>query len=168
MKILEVASAEVGTKEVPANSNNVKYNTWFYNREVHDGINLKGEVDPNAKYPWCGTFVSWVFATAGFPLGNIGYTKGFAGCPYAVANIAKWGKIVTVPTPGCIVFHDWNGDGKFDHTSIFEKDLGNGLFRSIEGNTAFGNDSNGGEVMVRSDRKYKTAIFVLPNILNCK
>lgn len=95
-----------------------------------------------------------------------GYLKGFAGCPYAVENVAKWGKIVAVPTPGCVVFYDFNADGKFDHTGIFEKDLGGELFRAIEGNTGFGNNSNGGEVIARSDRKYKNAIFILPNILN--
>ena len=78
---------------------------------------------------------------------------------------SKWGRLVTVPAVGDVVFFDWNGDGRFDHTGIFVKDLGKGLFQAVEGNTAFGNDSNGGEVMLRSDRKYKNAIFVRPNVL---
>lgn len=49
-KILARATAEVGTTEYPANSNNVKYNTWYYGHPV-SGKN----------YPWCCTFVSWVF-----------------------------------------------------------------------------------------------------------
>ena len=56
---------------------------------------------------------------------------------------------------------DWQGDGKFDHVGLFVKDNGNGMFQTIEGNTSFGNDSNGGEVMSR-ERKYKHAIFVRP------
>ena len=32
--IMRIALAEVGTCEKPANSNNVKYNTWFYNKAV--------------------------------------------------------------------------------------------------------------------------------------
>ena len=158
-KVIDIARLEIGVVESPANSNNVKYNTWMYGREVHDGDK------PNAKYPWCGAWVSYVYDHAGFPLGNIGMPKGFVGCPYAVERIAKWGKLVTKPEMGDIVFMDWQGDGKFDHTGIFEKDLGKGLFQSIEGNTAFGDDSNGGRVMVRADRKYKNAIFVRPNVL---
>jgi hypothetical protein len=36
-----------------------------------------------------------------------------------------------------------------DHIGIVEQDLGNGLFQTIEGNTAVGNNSDGGEVMRR-------------------
>jgi hypothetical protein len=153
-KILEIAILEIGTVELPADSNTVKYNTWFYNKEVS-----------GKQYPWCGTFVSWVFFMAKLPLGRIDFLKGFAGCPYAVKNVKKWGRLFTVPNMGDVVFYDWQGDGIFDHTGIFEKDLGGGLFAAIEGNTAFGNDSNGGKVMRRSDRKYKNAIFVRPKVL---
>lgn len=153
MKILEIAANEIGTQESPPNSNKVKYNTWIYGKEVS-----------GAAYPWCGAFVSWCFAMAGFTIEKAGLKKGFVGCPYAVANVHKWGRIVTVPKAEDVVFFDWNGDGRFDHTGIFVRDLGNGLFESIEGNTAFGNDSNGGMVMKRADRKYKHAIFVRPKV----
>lgn len=148
-KIIEIARREIGYKEDPAGSNMTKYGEWF-------GLNGK---------PWCGIYVSYVFHTAGKPLGTIDYLKGFAGCPYAVRNVKKWGRIVTVPQPGDVVFFDWDGNGVFDHTGIFEKDLGKGLFQSIEGNTAFANDSNGGMVMCRADRRYKNAIFVRPKVL---
>lgn len=150
MTILEIALGEVGTKESPPDSNKVKYNTWIYGKEVS-----------GSAYPWCGAFVSWCYAQAGKTIEKAGLKKGFVGCQYAVANLKKWGRLVTVPQAQDIVFFDWNGDGKFDHTGIFVKDNGGGLFQSIEGNTAFGNDSNGGEVMLR-ERKYKNAIFVRP------
>lgn len=150
-KILDIAIGEIGVKENPPNSNSVKYNDWIYNKKVS-----------GSAYPWCGAFVSWCFYHAGFPIRKAGLLRGFIGCQYAVANLKKWGRLVTVPKAEDIVFFDWNGDGKFDHTGIFVKDLGNGLFEAIEGNTAFGNDSNGGEVMRRADRKYKNAIFVRP------
>ena len=150
-KLIRIAAGEVGIKEMPPDSNNVKYNTWFYNKAVS-----------GAPYPWCGTFVSWVYDQAGMNLGNIGYTKGFAGCGTAVSNIPKWGTKVDKPEAGDVVFFDWNGDKKYDHTGIFRKDLGNGLFECIEGNTSIGNDSNGGSVMVRH-RRYSVAIFVRPN-----
>lgn len=146
-KVIEIARKEVGVKESPAGSNKNKYGEWF-------GLN---------GVAWCGQFVSWCYYMAGKSLGNIGYTKGFAGCQTAVAKVEKWGKIVTVPESGDVVFFDWNGDGKFDHTGLFVKDNGGGLFQSIEGNTAYGNDSNGGEVMVR-ERKYKNAIFIRPKV----
>ena len=150
-EVVDILMKEIGTKEFPVGSNKVKYNTWMYNKEVS-----------GPQYPWCGAFVSWGFDAAGYKLGNIGMTKGFVGCPYAVGKIAKWGKQVTVPQAGDVVFFDWNGDGLFDHTGVFVKDLGKGFFQAIEGNTAVGNDSNGGEVMLR-ERKYKNAIFVRPN-----
>ena len=39
-KILEIARSQIGTRESPANSDNVKYNTVYYGREV------------SGKYPW--------------------------------------------------------------------------------------------------------------------
>lgn len=52
--VVATALAEVGTKESPKNSNNVKYNTWFYGHPVHD--------TKTTKYPWCMAFVCWCFA----------------------------------------------------------------------------------------------------------
>jgi murein L,D-transpeptidase YcbB/YkuD len=49
--IVAKAKSQIGTKEVPAGSNKVKYNTWFYGKEVS-----------GSAYPWCMAFVSWVFA----------------------------------------------------------------------------------------------------------
>jgi hypothetical protein len=152
-KIKEIAEKEIGVTENPSGSNKVKYNTWIYNKDVS-----------GSQYPWCGAFVSWVYDQAGLNLGKIDLTKGFVGCPTAVKNVSKWGKIVTVPQEGDVVFFDWQGDGDFDHTGIFIKDNGKGLFQSIEGNTAFGNDSNGGAVMLR-ERKYKNCIFIRPNVV---
>lgn len=150
-KLIEIATAEIGIKENPPNSNKVKYNTWIYNEEVE-----------GSQYPWCGAFVSWVYDKAGMRIKGGGLLKGFVGCPYAVTNIKKWGKIITQPEAGDVVFFDWQGDGKFDHTGIFKEHIGNGEFYSIEGNTSLTNDSNGGEVMLRK-RKYKNVIFIRPN-----
>ena len=49
-KIINLAKSECGTTEWPPNSNNVKYNTWFYKKEVS-----------GAAYPWCAVFISWLF-----------------------------------------------------------------------------------------------------------
>jgi hypothetical protein len=143
--ITEIALKEVGTTESPANSNKTKYGKWF----GLDGV------------AWCGIFVSWVYYHAGKPLGNIGFKKGFAGCQTAVAYFKKQGTITTDPVEGDIVFFDWNGDGRYDHTGIFIKWLNDDQFETVEGNTSLTNDSNGGNVMVRNRNK-KTAIFVHP------
>ena len=49
-RIVAIANGEVGITEYPPNSNNVKYNTWFYGRQV------KGN-----NYPWCAAFISYIF-----------------------------------------------------------------------------------------------------------
>ena len=49
--VVKTALSQVGIKESPSGSNRVKYNTWFYGKEVR-----------GASYPWCMTFVQWVFA----------------------------------------------------------------------------------------------------------
>ena len=52
-ELLELARRQIGVKECPPNSNNVRYNTWYYGREVSGGA-----------YPWCMVFVQWVFDQA--------------------------------------------------------------------------------------------------------
>ena len=51
--IIKKATSYLGTKENPAGSNKVKFNTDYYGREV------KG-----ASYPWCCTFVWDIFRLA--------------------------------------------------------------------------------------------------------
>ena len=140
--IIKVASKEIGYSETPANSNKTKYGKWF----GFDGV------------AWCGMFVSWVYNLAGYPLPAIGFTKGFAGCQTAVKYFKDKGKLVKDPKPGDIVFFDWNGDGRYDHTGIFVKHINDNDFETIEGNTSITNNSNGGSVMKRR-RSYSVAIF---------
>ena len=142
-KIINIAEKEIGYKETPPNSNKTKYGQWF----GFDGV------------PWCGMFVSWVYHHAGYPLGNIGFTKGFAGCQTAVAHFKETKEITKTPVEGDIVFFDWNNDKRYDHTGIFVKDIDENYFESIEGNTSTSNQSNGGEVMKRKRNK-KNVIFV--------
>jgi hypothetical protein len=145
-KVVEIAKKEIGQGEVPLNSNKTKYGKWF----GFDGV------------AWCGMFVSWCYDQAGAPLGNIGFKKGFAGCQTAVAHYRKTNRITTNPVAGNIVFFDWNKDGRHDHTGIFVRWVEvNKTFECIEGNTAVGNDSNGGNVMLRS-RKNINVLFVDP------
>lgn len=142
-EIVRIAEKEIGQGEKPLNSNKTKYGKWF----GFDGV------------AWCAMFVSWCYAQAGFPLPKIGFSKGYAGCQTAVAYFKKNKMIVESPKCGDIVFFDWNGDGRYDHTGIFVKWLDDKTFETIEGNTAVGNDSNGGMVM-RRKRNKKNVLFV--------
>jgi len=144
-RIIEIAEKEIGQTESPVNTNRTKYGKWF----GFDGV------------AWCAIFVSWVYDQAGQPLGNIGFKKGFAGCQTGYDLFLKKGWITKTPVAGDIVLFDWNGDKRYDHTGIFEKDIDGEWFYSIEGNTSLVNDSNGGSVM-RRKRKYSYAIFARP------
>ena len=48
--VLRVACGELGIKEQPANSNRVKYNAWYYGKDVS-----------GSSYPWCMAFVQWCY-----------------------------------------------------------------------------------------------------------
>lgn len=149
MRIVDIAKAEVGVIESPKNSNKTKYGSWFGLQNL----------------PWCGIFVSWCYYQAGYPLGNIGFSKGFAGCQTAVAHFKKTSEITKIPQPGDIVFFDWNGDSRYDHTGIFVRWINKTQFESIEGNTSLTNQSNGGQVMLRT-RQNSRVLFVHPKILS--
>jgi hypothetical protein len=150
-KVIQIAKSEIGVSENPPNSNLQKYGAWF----GWNGV------------AWCAQFVSWCYATAGVPLGNIGFPKGFAGCQSAYSHFLKTKEITTSPAEGDIVLFDWNGDHRYDHTGLFVRwlDEKKGIFESIEGNTSLTNDSNGGKVMMRNRNK-SVAVFVHPKILN--
>lgn len=150
MKIIEVARKEIGYTEMPANSNETKFGKWF----GLDGV------------AWCGIFVSWCYHTAGYPLGDIGFVKGFAGCQTAVNHFRKTGEITNNPQPGDIVFFDWNLDGRYDHTAIFVRQINEDYFETIEGNTSLVNQSNGGQVMLRKRKYSEGVVFVHPKCLD--
>lgn len=127
-QLLDIARAELGTKESPAGSNKVKYSTWY---------GLTG--------PWCVMFVMWCCQQAG-----VGLPIRTASCSALRAAAQSAGMWVTGGyQPGDIVIYDWGRDGVPDHCGIIET-AGGSCVVAIEGNTAVGNDSNGGEVMRRT------------------
>lgn len=130
--VLTIARAELGTKESPRNSNNVKYNTWYYGRAVR------------GNYPWCMAFVQWCLHQAG-----ITPVVRTASCGALMRAAKKAGTWVTGDyRPGDVVIYDFPGGAATDHTGIIERFDGKTV-TAIEGNTSAGNDSNGGEVMRR-------------------
>ncbi len=143
--VLKIAAGELGTTERPANSNNVKYNTWFYGREVRDTA--------DTKYPWCMAFVQWCFDQAGRRLPYI-----TASCS-ALLNWYRQNKpecIVTVPRRGDIIIYN------FGHTGIVESVAGSTI-TAIEGNTSAGeagSQSNGGGVFRRKRSKTLVTAYI--------
>ena len=127
--VLNVAKKELGYKETPANSNKTKYGAWY---------GLDG-------YAWCVMFVQWVFNQAGVAL-----PIKTASCTQLINAAKASGTWVTSGyQPGDVVIYDWGGDKVPDHCGIIESVSGNTV-TAIEGNTAVGNDSDGGEVMRRT------------------
>jgi peptidoglycan hydrolase-like protein with peptidoglycan-binding domain len=148
--ILAVARGEIGQTEQPPGTNKTKYGQWY---------GLDG-------YAWCAMFVSWVYHKAGIPLGHIDDASGFRYCPSAYQFWKRSGEVTTSPRPADIVLFDWEGDGRSDHTGIFVKDNGDGkTFTSIEGNTSYSSNSNGGQVMERKRYYASVRAFVSPGVL---
>jgi len=143
--VLDIARKEIGTKEAPANSNNVRYNTWYYGKAVS-----------GSAYPWCMAFVQWVFNQAGMKL------------PYLTAScsaLLNWyrknrpARVVKTPQPGDIVIYS------FSHTGIVEA-VGKGTITAIEGNTsagAAGSQSNGGGVFRRTRKTSTVTAYIRPD-----
>lgn len=150
-KILAVAAAEIGTKENPANSNRVKYNTEYYGNDI-----------ASSKRAWCCAFVWWVFKHAGYS--DLFYGgKKCAGCTTLMNYYKSEGQLVngTSYKPGDLVLFQFDKDAAADHIGIIEKDNGDTI-TCIEGNTSVGNDSNGGAVMRRTRKKSLIMAVVRP------
>lgn len=150
-KLLKTAIREIGTKENPANSNKVKYNTWYY-----------GKVVSGASYPWCCVFISWLFYTTGaadlFCDG-----KKVAYCPTVESyykGINRWYPN-TKGKKGDLCLMDF-GKGRASHIGIVEKKNADGTYTVIEGNTSTSNNDNGGKVMRRIRNKSVIRGFARP------
>lgn len=149
-QVIQIAQAEVGTSESPANSNKQKYGEWY-------GMN---------GVAWCAIFVSWVFDKAGLPLGLIQTQKGYHHCQGAHNWFRRENRLTTQPQKGDIVMFDWQGDGWADHTGIFVEwlDPAKTKFSSLEGNTSLSDNSNGGQVMLRERRVESVKSFASPSV----
>jgi len=149
--IIAVAAAQDGIKESPAGSNKTKFGEWY-------GLN---------GVKWCAIFVSYVYDHALHPLEAIDTAKGYQSCQSGYNYWKRNGRIVKEPQMGDIVLYDWQGNGVCDHTGIFVKWLDDAktTFQAWEGNTEYGNDSDGGKVILRTRKKSLVRAFVTPQAL---
>ena len=133
--VLRIAGWQEGVVEMPSNSNKVKYNTAYYGREVS-----------GRAYPWCMTFVWWVFREAGFSLYKTASCTAFVNRyrVYASRQIVTSGSQTRILAVVCVA----GIRKKTEHVGIVAGVAGSTIF-TIEGNTGAGNDANGGAVMKR-------------------
>ena len=134
--IIKTALGEVGVTEYPTNSNNVKYNTAYYGKEVS-----------GSSYPWCCTFVWWCFAQ---------FTPCLVKKTASCMDLAQWfkdnGQWHASPQPGDVVFFKFNTNDRWtNHVGLVKEVIDGGVkIKTIEGNTSVTSDDNGGAVMERT------------------
>ena len=133
-------------------NNNVIFNTDYYGHEVS-----------GSSYQWCCVFVWDVFRMAG--CSDAFYDGGkTAGC----VEVQNWGRRnnLIIPTemaqPGDLILFDWEPNGIPNHIGIVYNINENGTIQTIEGNTGFGNNSNGGQVMIRTRFPYQVICVIRP------
>lgn len=134
--ILSTAAAEIGTRESPAGSNNVKY--WLAEKPTWNG------------QPWCACFASWVYRRNGINVVSVLAPTGSNPyyCPYLEAAAKAKGLWYTgTPRPGDMVLY---GAAEAVHVEIVEQWIAStGRVQTIGGNTSDGlngSPNNGGGV----------------------
>jgi hypothetical protein len=145
--VIQIAREYIGVKESPAGSNRVLFSEWY------------GIIGP-----WCAMFVTYCFVKAG----SKAFARGdrWAYCPFMLADARQQKNGLSVVAAkdalkGDIVLYSWKQDGVANHVGIVLIPVGaNGNFTAIEGNTSTSNDSNGGEVQVRSRNVSSVIAFV--------
>ena len=111
--IVEIALTQVG------NVGGEPYWSWW-------GLSERAE--------WCAMFVSWCADQAGFL--DTGAIPKFENCVWGAnwfKDNAGWADGSAEPSPGDIIFFDWEPDGYPDHVGIVEKCEGGRVY-TIEGN----------------------------------
>lgn len=135
-KLLSIAEKQIGVVESPPNSNKILYNDWYYKRSVS-----------GPDYPWCMVFCQWVYDQAGIKL-----PIRTASCTAMMEAAKKYRCWVNNRhlQPGDLVLYNFRGQTDIaTHCGII-KTINGIKIEAIEGNTAVGNDTDGGRVMIRN------------------
>lgn len=143
---IRLAKNEIGVTEYPANSNNVKYNIWFYGKMVQ-----------GAQFPWCAVFISYIFKD------SPNLVKKTASCLDMLEWFEAHNRIVDRPQPGDIVFYKFKTNKRrTNHVGIIISVEDTQHFTTIEGNTSLKSDDNGGAVMERRRTRANVVAFARP------
>ena len=133
-QFITTAYSDLGYKESPYGSNKTKFGEW---------IGLQGQ-------PWCMSAIQYWAYKAGVQL-----PARTGSCTVLKDAAIKAGQWVTGGyKQGDIIIYQWKNGMR--HCGVLFETFGNTI-KTIEGNTGIGNDSNGGEVMLRN----RTTEFVL-------
>ena len=137
--VINKAMNEIGVTEYPPNSNNVKYNTYFYGKPVS-----------GSAYPWCAVFVWWILSSCGIKVPKT------ASCMAMAEYFKEHGRWGATPQVGDLVFFKFKTNNRWtNHVGIVIDVKGNEI-TTVEGNTSVNSDDNGGAVM----RRKRTANIV--------
>ena len=111
--IVAVAQTQIG------NEGGLKYCEWY-------GYPYRVE--------WCAIFVSWCADQCGYLDAGV-LPKELNVIPYVewFRERDQWQYRDYEPSPGDLIFYDWEGDGLADHVGIVER-VEDGVVYSIEGN----------------------------------
>ncbi len=113
-QIVSIAKSQLG------NEGGMKFWSWY-------GFPSREE--------WCACFVSWCADQAG--LIQRGAIPKFSLCTDGVEwfqEKGRWQNVGSIPTPGTLIFFDWDYDGESDHVGIVELCDGSTIY-TIEGNS---------------------------------
>lgn len=124
-RFIEIAKGEVGVVE--EKYNDVKYNEWYYGREV------SASSDESGSYAWCAVFISWCAYMANIPESVI---PKFALCSVGRSfykEVDRYDTDLKSVKKGDIVFINWSGGTKLQHVGIVV-DITDTAIITVEGN----------------------------------
>lgn len=124
-RFIEIAKGEVGVVE--EKYNDVKYNEWYYGREV------SASSDESGSYAWCAVFISWCAYMANIPESVI---PKFALCSAGRSfykEVDRYDTDLKSVKKGDIVFINWSGGTKLQHVGIVV-DITDTAIITVEGN----------------------------------
>lgn len=124
-RYIEIAKGEVGVVE--RKYNRVKYNEWYYGRDV------SAYDDESSTYAWCAVFISWCAYMANIPESII---PKFALCNDGRTFYKKLGRYdtdVKSVKKGDVIFINWSGGTKLQHVGIVV-DVSDTSITTVEGN----------------------------------
>lgn len=142
-EIIAIATKEIGVCENPPTSNKVKYNDWFYGHSVS-----------GTSYPWCATFICWVFK-------GTGLVPKTASCQNMLEYFEGSNQIVKNPKAGDIVFFKYSTNNRRTNHVGLVIAVNGSTITTIEGNTSQTSQDNGGKVLKRT-RKANIVAYARP------
>ena len=160
--IIELAQSQLGVKESPANSNKVIYNNFFY-----------GKVVSGSAYPWCATFIYWLFCQF---VGGRKIIYKSAGAGYIPKGMVNKGTADWIMKQNCssstrksalakakagdICCFDFGAYDGYQHHIGLIVNVTSAGYECIEGNTSkAGSQSNGGMVCLKT-RKWSDVCMI--------